>query len=208
MTHADVAMWTGAGPLTNFAAMKNAPVYIYADESCLGLQFTDRDSPGGGGGLVELWHDDHWRRRDFWISEPATTNNRMAIKSAAVGLGLLKKPCKVIFVSDSQYLVRAMSEWIHSWKRAGWKRKGGTLENLELWQQLAEAAERHEIKWTWVRGHAGHAQNEYANHIATRAAKQQDVSDGLVESGFEKWLVEQREKYNRYFDFNEHAPPQ
>jgi ribonuclease HI len=188
--------------------MSNTPVFIYADESCLGVQFTDRDSPGGAGGLVEMWHGDQWRRRDYWISEPATTNNRMAIRGAIVGLEELKKPCRVIFVSDSQYLVRAMSGWVHSWKRAGWKRKTGALENAELWQELDRAARRHEVTWQWVRGHAGHAQNEYANHLATRAAKKQNTSSGLVESEFVKWLEEQREKYDKYMDFNEWQRPQ
>ena len=182
-------------------------VYIYADESCLGNQNVDRDSPGGGGGLVETWFNDQWRRRDFWISEPATTNNRMAIKSATVGLDYLLKPCKVIFVSDSQYLVRAMTEWIHGWKKKNWTRKTGALENAELWQHLAASAARHEITWTWVRGHAGHPQNEYANHLATRAAKKQDQSNGLIESKFVEWLEEQREKKQLYMDFNEWAPP-
>jgi ribonuclease HI len=188
--------------------LSNKPlVHIHADESCLGVQFTDRDSPGGAGGLVEMWHRDQWQRRDYWISEPATTNNRMAIRSAIEGLSHLRKPCRVVFVSDSQYLIRAMREWVQSWKRAGWKRKTGALENAELWQQLVEAVARHDVDWTWVRGHAGHPQNEYANHLATRAAKKQDTSADLVESGFVAWLEEEREKYQKYLDFNEWAPP-
>jgi ribonuclease HI len=188
-------------------SMSKPLVYIYADESCLGVQFTDRDSPGGAGGLVEMWRGDQWLRRDYWISEPATTNNRMAIRGAFVGLEELKKPCRVIFVSDSQYLVRAMGGWIHAWKRAGWKRKTGALENAELWQELDRAAQRHDVTWEWVRGHAGHPQNEFANHLATRAAKKQDASNGFVDSEFVKWLEEQREKYDKYMDFNEWSPP-
>ena len=182
-------------------------VRIHADESCLGVQFTDRDSPGGAGGVVEFWHKDQWLRRDYWISEPATTNNKMAIRSGIEGLSALAKPCRVIFVSDSQYLVRAMTEWVHGWKRNGWRRKSGNLENVELWQQLVDASARHDVTWTWIRGHAGHPQNEYANFLATRAAKKQDASGALVESGFVKWLEEQREKYDRYMDFNEWAAP-
>jgi ribonuclease HI len=183
-------------------------VHIYADESCLGVQFTDRDSPGGAGGLVEFWQKDHWERRDYWLSESATTNNRMAIRSAVMGLSLLKRSCRVVFTSDSQYLVRAMNEWVHAWKRAGWKRKSGSLENAELWQELERAAARHDVTWSWVRGHAGHPQNEYANHLATRAAKKQDHSNGLVGSGFPAWLEQQREKYQKYMDFIEWTPPQ
>jgi ribonuclease HI len=185
--------------------MKLPLVHIHADESALGLQFTDRDSPCGAGGVVEFWKNKKWERRDYWISEPATTNNRMAIRSAIEGLNALKKRCHVIFVSDSQYLVRGASEWMFGWARAGWKRKAGALENLELWQQLHECAGRHEIEWKWVRGHAGHPQNEYANHLATRAAKEQTHSNGLVPSGFGEWLAQQREKYDKYLMFDETA---
>jgi len=182
-------------------------IWIYADESCLGNQFTDRANPGGAAGLVELWHRDRWQRRDYWLSEPATANNRMAIRSASSGLQSLRRPCRVIFTSDSQYLVKGMSEWVHAWRRRGWTRKNGVIENLELWQELAEAAARHQVDWRWVRGHAGHPQNEYANHLATRAARELSSSGGLVESGFERWLEEQREERERYLDFIEHAPP-
>ncbi|HEY8507331.1 MAG TPA: ribonuclease H [Steroidobacteraceae bacterium] len=186
--------------------MQKPLVHIHADESALGLQFTDRDSPGGAAGVVEFWKDHKWERRDYWISEPSTTNNRMAIRSAIEGLSALKRPCRVIFVSDSQYLVRGASEWMEGWARAGWKRKSGALENLELWQQLYDVAKRHDIEWKWVRGHAGHPQNEYANFLAMRAAKEQTHSGGLVESGFSQWLAEQREKYDKYLMFDETAP--
>lgn len=182
--------------------MSKPQVHVYADESCLGLQFTDRDSPGGAGGLVEIWQSRRWVRRDFWVSAPATTNNKMAICSAILGMELLTKPCDVVFVSDSQYLVRGMKEWVKGWERNGWKRKTGTLENVELWQGLARAAARHDVEWKWVKGHAGHPQNEYANHLATRAAKEQTSSGGLVESQFVAWLNQQREKYDRYLDFD------
>ena len=181
-------------------------VFIYADESCLGNQFKDRDSPGAAGGLVELWRDGGWVRRDFWISEPATTNNRMALRSAILPLRALRRPCDVVFTSDSQYLVKGMTEWIHGWKQRGWKRKTGVIENVALWQELAQEAERHRITWRWVKGHAGHPQNEYANHLATTAAKNQDATDGLVESGYEQWLAAERTK-GRYVTFAENLPP-
>jgi ribonuclease HI len=185
----------------------HALVYIYADESCLGNQFQDRDSPGGAAGLVETWKADGWQRRDYWVSEAATTNNRMALRSAIMGLVGLRRPCRVIFTSDSQYLVRGMREWIHGWAKRGWKRRTGTLENEALWRELAGCAARHSVDWRWVRGHAGHAQNEYANHLATRAAKEQDASEGFVPSGFDEWLAEQRERFDRYVDFIEFAAP-
>jgi ribonuclease HI len=182
-------------------------VWIHADESCLGNQFQDRASPGGAAGLVEVWTGDRWERRDYWISEPGTTNNRMALRSAIEGLSGLRHPCEVRFVSDSQYLVKGMSEWIHGWKRRGWKRKGGAIENVELWKELDREAARHRVRWEWVRGHAGHPRNEYANDLAVRAAREQDASDGLVPSGFEEWLERQREEKGRYLDEFEFTPP-
>ncbi len=181
-------------------------VYIHADESCLGNQFRNRANPGGAAGLVETWRGDDWVCRDFWVSEPDTTNNRMALRSALEGLGSLKRRCRVHFVSDSQYLVKGASEWIHGWKRRGWKRKGGPIENLELWQALDRVMGRHEVDWHWVRGHAGHPRNEYANDLAVNAARELSASGGLVDSGFRGWLEEQREK-QRYLDFMEFVRP-
>jgi ribonuclease HI len=182
-------------------------VNIFADESCLGNQFMDRANPGGAAGLVEFWTGERWQRRDYWLSEAGTTNNRMAIRSAIAGLDALTRPCTVVFTSDSQYLVKGMREWLAGWIARGWKRKAGPIENEDLWRELAESARRHDVSWVWVRGHAGHPQNEYANHLATTAAKQLSDSGGLVESGFEAWLAEQREKRQRYVDFVESAPP-
>ena len=181
-------------------------VHIYADESCLG-NARNKQTPGGAAGLVEFWKDEAWVRRDYWISEPSTTNNRMAIRSAIQGLRGLKLPCRVIFTSDSQYLVKGMREWIGGWVRRSWKRKGGKVENADLWKSLLVLARRHEIDWRWVRGHAGHPQNEYADHLAVRAANEQDSSGGYVASGFGEWLEEQREKHEKYFDFFEFQPP-
>lgn len=181
-------------------------VRIYADESCLG-NTRAKQTPGGAAGLVELWTNDGWVRRDYWISESGTTNNRMAIRSAIQGLRGLNQPCRVIFTSDSQYLVKGMREWIAGWVRRSWKRKGGKVENADLWRALLAVAARHETDWRWVRGHAGHPQNEYADHLAVRAANEQDGSRGFVESGFAEWLEEQREKYEKYFDFFEFQPP-
>jgi ribonuclease HI len=183
-------------------------VLIHADESCLGNQFQARANPGGAAGLLETWARGGWERKDYWVSERDTTNNRMALRSAIEPLRALTRPCRVIFVSDSQYLIRGMNEWIKIWKKQGWKRKTGAIENLELWQQLVEEAPRHQVNWEWVRGHAGHPKNEYANHLATRAAKQLDASNGLVSSGFLEWLSEQREKRGRYLDYRESLPPE
>ena len=157
-------------------------VFIHADESCLG------------------------KRRDYWISEPATTNNRMALRSAIEPLLALKRPCRIRFTSDSQYLVKGMSEWVHGWIRRGWRRKGGEIENVELWQALVDAAERHDVRWHWVRGHAGHARNEYANHLAIAAANSLTESGGLVPSSLDEWLMAERDA-GRYLDFDDFAGP-
>jgi ribonuclease HI len=181
-------------------------VWIHADESCLGNQFMDRANPGGGAGLVEFWNGSELIRRDYWISEPATTNNRMAIRGAIEGLRALTRPCTVLFVSDSQYLVNGMNRWLADWEARGWRRKGGAIENVELWRELLGEARRHRVDWAWIRGHAGHPRNEYANDLAVRAAKAQDASNGLRESGFSAWLDRQR-KRGRYLDFVESEPP-
>jgi ribonuclease HI len=173
-------------------------IAIFADESCLGNGRAG-DNPGGAGGLIELLHPrtGELTRRDYWLSEPATTNNRMALRSAIEGLRLLSakgRSCRVVFTSDSRYLVDGMTAWVYDWVRRGWKRKSGPIENLELWQELVEASRPHRVAWRWVRGHAGHPQNEWANVLATRAAAQQTHSAGAEPSGFDAWLAAERGK--------------
>lgn len=186
--------------------MSQSIVYIHADESCLGNQNQDRARPGGAAGLLEVFKDGAWERRDYWISEPDTTNNRMAIRSAIEGLRLLRRRCVVHFVSDSQYLVKGINEWLHGWKARSWKRKGGPIENLELWKDLDVLLQRHDVRARWVRGHTGHPENEYANDLAVAAAKEQTESGGLIDSGFQDWLDEKREK-DRYLDYMEFQAP-
>jgi len=181
-------------------------VYVHADESCLGNQFQDRANPGGAAGLVEVWRGGSWERRDYWLSERDTTNNRMALSSAIEALRALRRPCRVRFVSDSQYLVKGVAEWLPGWKRRGWRRKTGPIENLDLWQKLDRELARHDVETVWIRGHAGHPRNEYANHLATRAAKDLSQSAGLIPSAFEAWLEAERGR-GRYLDFQESDPP-
>lgn len=182
-------------------------VHIHADESCIGNQFPGRDRPGGAAALLEYWTGDRWERRDLWISAPSTTNNRMAIESAIVSLGALKGRRSVIFVSDSQYLVKGASEWMPAWKRRGWRRKGGPIENLELWQRLDGIAARHRIAWRWVKGHAGDPRNEYVDELAQRAAREQLSRPVPGPSGFHAWIEDRREADEGYFDYIEYAPP-
>jgi ribonuclease HI len=169
-------------------------VAVYADESCLG-NGREGENPGGAGGLIEIAHRDALVRRDYWISENATTNNRMALRSVIEAFRALSKKgnrFRVVFTTDSRYLVDGMTDWVHRWAERGWRRKGGPLENKELWQEAVEAVNGHEVHWRWVRGHAGHPQNEYANWLATRAARELSSSHGAIESGFDIWLAEQR----------------
>jgi ribonuclease HI len=168
-------------------------VAIYADESCLG-NGREGSNPGGAAGVIEYQPapDASLVRFDYWISEPATTNNRMALRSAVEALRNVSgdgRRCRIVFTSDSRYLVTGMSEWLPAWIGRGWKRKTGQLENADLWREAAAVIDSHDIEWRWVRGHAGHPQNEYANHLATRAARDQTSSGGPVPSGFDEWMA-------------------
>lgn len=173
-------------------------VAVFADESCLG-NGRDGDNPGGAGGLIEYQSpkSDTPTRMDFWISDPSTTNNRMALRSAIEALQILSRKGKrlhVGFTSDSQYLVKGMREWVPGWRARGWRRKEGAIENLALWQEVVELASAHDIDWQWVRGHNKHPQNEYADHLATRAAREQTRSAGPVPSLYEEWVATQQSK--------------
>ena len=153
---------------------------VHLDESCLG-NGREGATPGGAGGLIEVRTGRGIERRDVLVGDPDTTNNRMALTGAIAVLELLgrkERTFRALFVSDSEYLVKGIREWAPSWERRGWTRKGGAIENLELWQSLVSAAQRHDAQWTWVRGHKGHAKNEYANDLAVKAAKEQITSDG------------------------------
>lgn len=123
----------------------------------------------------------------------------MALSGAIAGLQLLAgkgRRLRALVVSDSEYLVKGMREWVPGWIARGWKRKGGAIENLELWRVLVDSAKLHEVQWTWVRGHHGHPKNEYANDLAMKAAREQTTSHGAVPSGFAEWLEEARRKGN------------
>lgn len=179
-------------------------VLVHADESCLGNDQT-KPSPGGNAALVEAPAGDSVARWDFYECAPQTTNNRMALAGAIATLEWVRRQwgrAHVTYVSDSEYLVKGMKEWLPAWKARGWKRKGGTLENVELWQKLDQAAAAHAaVDWRWVRGHAGHPKNEYANALATRTAQRQERSNGLVPSGFDAWLADEQ-RAGRYAGYD------
>lgn len=172
-------------------------VAVYADESCLG-NGKSGDTPGGLGALVEFRKADGTLARfDLWASEPNTTNNRMALRSVIDTYAAMSRKgnrLSVQFTTDSRYIVDGMTSWVKGWMARGWRRKDGAVENVELWQAAVEATALHDTQWCWVKGHAGHPQNEYANHLATRAAATQDATEGLVPSQFDTWLAAQGPK--------------
>ncbi|MFL5470176.1 MAG: ribonuclease H [Gemmatimonadaceae bacterium] len=182
--------------MTRARAKAGDLVAIYADESCLG-NGREGENPGGAGGVIEWLHPQSNKvtRCDYWISEPATTNNRMALRSVIDALREISRrgnSYRVLFTSDSKYIVEGMSSWVEGWMARGWKRKTGPIENLELWKEAVAAASRHEVQWRWVRGHHGQPQNEYANFLATRAAAEQSNSNGLRQSEFDVWMAKQK----------------
>ncbi len=174
--------------------MPSPVAILHLDESCLG-NGREGATPGGAGALIEVGTRGGIQRRDFYLADPDTTNNRMALVGATRALRLLARKGRrlhLLMVSDSEYLVKGMRQWMPGWAARGWKRKAGAIENLALWQELAEAAGLHEVQWTWVRGHRGHPKNEYADRLAVQAAERGESSDGAVPSGFPEWLAEQQ----------------
>ncbi|MGH7539350.1 MAG: ribonuclease H family protein [Gemmatimonadales bacterium] len=179
------------------------PVLVHADESCLGND-RSKPSPGGNAALVEAPAGDSVARWDVYECAPQTTNNRMALAGAIVTLEWIRRQwqhARVTYVSDSEYLIKGMNEWLPGWKARGWKKKNGPIENLELWRKLDQAAAAHTLTWRWVRGHADHPKNEYANMRAIRAAERQERSNGLVPSDFDSWLEQQRAR-GKYQDYD------
>jgi ribonuclease HI len=133
-------------------------VEIFTDGACSG-------NPGPGGWAAIL----RWRAVEKELSgaEVATTNNRMELTAAIEGLQELKRPCRVRLYSDSRYLRDGITKWIHGWKERGWRTADKKpVKNVDLWQRLEGAAAPHRIEWIWVRGHAGHPENERADALA------------------------------------------
>ncbi len=172
----------------------SARAIVHLDESCLGNGRLGA-SPGGAGGLIETRTPRGLVRRDFYIHASDTTNNRMAL---AGGIGVLQLLAgkemrhRVLVISDSEYLVKGVREWLPGWIAKGWKRKTGEIENLELWRALAQSLPLHDTQFAWVRGHNRHPKNEYANDLAVRAARAQETSAGIITSGFGAWLLHKR----------------
>ncbi|EER8212592.1 ribonuclease HI [Escherichia coli] len=138
-------------------------VKIFSDGSCL-------KNPGGPGGYgIVLQY--RGEEREFSDGFHSTTNNRMEMMGALIGLERLKYPCNVILHSDSQYLKNGMTQWMKWWKRNGWMTSDKKpVKNVDLWKRLDEAASRHNVRWKWVKGHAGHRENEICDRLAKIAA--------------------------------------
>jgi len=133
-------------------------VTIWTDGACSG-------NPGPGGWGAILTCDGH--EKDLCGGEQLTTNNRMELTAAIMALEALKRPCEIDLHTDSQYVKGGVTGWIHGWKRNGWKTSDKKpVKNVDLWQQLDAAAQRHTVTWHWVKGHAGHEMNERAYELA------------------------------------------
>ena len=142
------------------AARQAARVLIYTDGGC-------DPNPGTGGWGVVLVHGE--RTKELSGGERETTNNRMELTAAIRALEALKRPCRATVCTDSQYVQRGITEWLPSWKRNGWKRKRGSVKNLDLWQRLDDLVTTHDVEWQWVRGHMGDPLNERCDELAGEA---------------------------------------
>ena len=137
-------------------------VEIFTDGACKG-----NPGPGGWGAVIRSGPHE----KELSGGEPLTTNNRMELLAAIRALEALKRPCEVTLWTDSIYVRDGISKWIHGWRRNGWKTAGRKpVKNAELWQELLDAAAPHKIDWRWVKGHAGHPENERADRLACDAA--------------------------------------
>jgi ribonuclease HI len=135
-------------------------VRIYTDGACKG-----NPGPGGWGALLRFREHE----RELFGGEPATTNNRMELTAVIRALETLKRACSVEVYTDSEYVKNGITEWLPNWKRRGWKTADRKpVKNADLWQTLEALTHKHRIRWHWVRGHAGHAENERADALANR----------------------------------------
>ena len=140
----------------------NARVEMYTDGACKG-------NPGRGGWGTLLRYGD--QEKELYGGEPETTNNRMELMAVIEGLEALKRPVRVRIVTDSQYVKNGVTRWIAGWKRNGWRTASRQpVKNRDLWERLDALLQDHEVEWQWVRGHAGHPENERADALANRGA--------------------------------------
>ncbi|MBM3762562.1 MAG: ribonuclease HI [Acidobacteria bacterium] len=143
-------------------------VELITDGACSG-------NPGPGGWAAILKYGQH--KKELWGCEAQTTNNRMELQAAVEGLKLLKERCVVTIVTDSEYVRKGITEWIHGWKRNNWRTASKQpVKNQDLWEQLDHQVNRHEATWKWVKGHADHPDNNRCDELAVMASKTQSSS--------------------------------
>jgi len=138
-------------------------VEIFTDGACKG-----NPGPGGWGAILRFGTEE----KELFGGETATTNNRMELMAVIEALSALTKPCEVVVHTDSQYVQKGISEWIHGWKARGWKTAAKEpVKNADLWRRLDAIASKHKVQWKWVKGHAGHPENERADVLANRGVE-------------------------------------
>lgn len=140
--------------------MSSSVVEMFTDGAC-------RGNPGPGGWGVLLRYNE--AEKTLWGGEPETTNNRMELMAAIEGLKSLSRPCGVNLTTDSQYVRKGITEWIHNWKKNNWRTAAKKpVKNADLWRELDELVAKHRVTWHWVKGHSGHPENEMADALANR----------------------------------------
>lgn len=148
-------------------------VYLFTDGSCL-----NNPGPGGYGAILRYMGHEKELSQGYEL----TTNNRMELMAVIAGLSALRESCRVIVTTDSQYVKQGITTWIAGWKKNNWKTSSKTpVKNKDLWQQLDELVQKHELSWCWVKGHNGHAENERCDRLANTAA---NSDDKIQDSGF------------------------
>lgn len=150
-------------------------ITLYTDGSCLG-------NPGPGGYAAVLIYKQH--RKELAQGYELTTNNRMELMAAIAGLQSLSEPCQVKLTTDSQYVRQGITQWIHGWKKKGWKTANREpVKNVDLWLLLDSEIQRHDVEWFWVKGHSGHPENERCDELARNAAMAADSR--LIDTGYQ-----------------------
>lgn len=135
-------------------------IYIYTDGACRG-----NPGPGGWGALIKY----NATEKEFFGGEQESTNNRMEMTAAIQALTQLTRPCDVVLTTDSQYLRQGITQWIHNWKKRGWKTASKEpVKNVDLWKRLDALVQQHKVTWHWVKGHSGHFENERADELANK----------------------------------------
>lgn len=149
--------------------MSEEVVEIYSDGACRG-----NPGPGGWGALLRR----RGAERELYGGEADTTNNRMELTAVIRALEALKRPSRVQLHTDSLYVIKGISQWIHDWKRRGWRTADKKpVKNVDLWRALEALAARHDVEWHWVKGHAGHPENERADRLANQGIPEIDETD-------------------------------